>query len=215
MKPEKVILAIRKSKGDQFVDSIIKNVDTIDFIKSFKGSKENLLAELIIDCIKEIRIDNAKRNGNISQKKIIDSMFKAFSKKEATARPELLFKYQPTSRGYSFTDSYRCFYTNDNFGYELGGISQRTIDNFVPTPEQIIETLKIDIDELKLFIKTADKKIYTLKGNKLTTNWNAKYLLDALQFANNNTIHITGQYKVGIVYYKNGDVSSILAPCKV
>lgn len=115
---------------------------------------------------------------------------------------------------YLFTNGYECLISCQDYGYAHSNADIRdlieTIYN-IETDEYPF-SIKVDIDDLKLFISTHKKDkqttpyvLYYGDGQKI--GFCPKYLLRCLQWAETNKVKIKGQYKPVLI---DGEINNAL-----
>lgn len=121
---------------------------------------------------------------------------------------------------YFFTNGYECLISCQDYGYahsdaDIGGLIE-TVYN-IETDEYPF-TVKVDMDNLKLFVSTHKKEKQTTPyvipyGDGQKIGVCPKYLLRCLQWAETDTIHIRGKWKPVLI--KGETNRAILFPMKL
>lgn len=121
---------------------------------------------------------------------------------------------------YFFTNGYECLISCQDYGYahsdaDIGGLIEAIYD--METDEYPF-TVKVDMDDLKLFVSTHKKEKRTTPyvisyGDGQKIGINPKYLLRCLQWAETDTIHIKAGLKPVLV--KGKENKALIVPMKL
>lgn len=121
---------------------------------------------------------------------------------------------------YFFTNGYECLISCQDYGYahsdaDIGGLIEAIYD--METDEYPF-TVKVDMDDLKLFVSTHKKEKRTTPyvisyGDGQKIGINPKHLLRCLQWAETDTIHIKAGLKPVLV--KGKENKALIVPMKL
>lgn len=158
-----------------------------------------------------------KGGGKVKHLNIIKQVLKV---NEKSSREEKYMNAIPYKDRYFFTNTYEALISSQDFGYPHAEEDMSKLCEVV----QGIETdeypfsIKIDIDDVKLFISTHKKEKQTTpyvisygEGQKIGIN--PKYLLRCLQWAETDTIHIKRKWQPVLI--KGETNGAILVPMKL
>ncbi len=219
MKTEKIMQEIMKaielSGTSESVIRFMNNDPDIFNCKTLHCSTENILAKLYLDLREDLRKENNKKSSP-SQSKVIDNVMKIVKKEK-----ERLYGYSEYyDNKFAFLDEYRMFISDNDFGYKENEnqIDKQRLKNLIPTSTEKIVT--IDTTDLKTMIKengiTRSKnpsKKYYLVNNEIA--FNPIYLLDAIEFADNNIIEYNNPMMPAIIRDNKQEIISLVLPVKI
>lgn len=185
-------------------ETILKKVN--EYLKDMDTTKILLLKQ---DLEEEIRKESVKSKGlkmDSAIKKVLKNILNT----------NLIFGSYPYKNNRAFTDGYRLYIVNDDYGYlkneELEEPSGINISQVIPQTDMYTQEIKVDMVDLEAYAKItkSEKKLkekpYILETDYITHNdkpwrigFNAEYLLDMLK-----------AYKTDIIYCTTSNVSPCL-----
>ena len=162
---------------------------------------KNKILQLKQDLEEEIRKESVKAKG-LKMDSAIKKVLKNIS------NTNLIFGCYPYKNNRAFTDGFRVYVVNDDYGYpkneELEEPSGINISRIIPQTDIYTQEIKVDISDLEAYTKIvkAEKKLknnpYILQTDHITHNnkpwqigFNAEYLLDMLKAYKTDTIYCT------------------------
>lgn len=164
---------------ESILQELLKIKETSDYTKT-----EKLIDSLKDDIRKEVEKSKGTKTSSVT---IISKLMKS------TDRPEFK-KFHPFNYNDAdfkgFLDGHRVFASENTFGYEEAEKPYKLEGFFKEENEMIL--VSVNINDLKAFIKTREKKSETpfvLESDNLKIGLNPKYLLDALSFCDTNTLY--------------------------
>lgn len=158
-----------------------------------------------------------KRGGKVKHLKILKQVLEV---NRQLGKEEYMNAIPYKDNRYFFNNGYECLISCQDYGYahsdaDIGGLIE-VIYN-IETDEYPF-TVKVDMDDLKLFVSTHKKEKQTTpyvisygEGQKIGVC--PKYLLRCLQWAETATIHIRGKWKPVLI--KGETNRAILVPMKL
>lgn len=172
----------------QIINSIM-NKEVIDLEKVREALTEDIRAEL-------------NKHKSMADK---DKILKKLWNKETELRPDNHKHYTQHNDLYCFFDGYRLYALKNNYGYEQ---SKGTFNIEAAKPKYNDICVKIDVNDLKLFIKTSKagkvkKPIYVLENDKIKIGFNPKYLIEFCEMFDTDVIYCRAPS--ASAYYENSD----------
>lgn len=155
--------------------------------------------KLEVALIENIRADIEKSKNTKPSDLSIIKRITEFEKKMNNGRWAYFHPFTYDGMEYKgFTQGHYILASQNDFGYPIAESPLKMENMFSSDLFYGIET-KVDIADLKLFLKTSnkkDRKPYVIeytnsKGEASKIGFNAQYLLDALQFNESDTIYIS------------------------
>lgn len=158
-----------------------------------------------------------KGGGKVKHLKIIQQVLKV---NEKSSGKEKYMNAIPYKDGYFFTNTYEALISSQDFGYPHAEEDMSKLCGVVQSMEtdEYPFSIKIDIDDVKLFISTHKKEKqttpYTVNyGDGQKIGINPKYLLRCLQWAETDTIHIKTGFKPILI--KGKENKAVVVPMKL
>ena len=187
-----------------------KGIETINKILQMKEEKRyQALLSMREELIEELRIAEAGEKGTPKKDiTIIKNMMKA------NKNVEKFQKAQPYRGKFAFTDGFRLFITDTDFGYEISENPVR-IEGIVNIKK--LHKIKFNLADLKIFIKenkgvkTLKPYIVDIKGELM--GFNAKYLVDAIEFSGTDEFEISNIIQPA--YASNGEKEALVLPVNI
>ena len=165
--------------------------------KYMEDRNTDILFDIKTKLEEDIRKEVCKSKGNASKDSIIRKMFKPKTIRGGFKNTS--FKYGDKR---AFTDNFRMYVLNDDYGYvkdeEKDTPENLSVTRVMPRTESYNKKVKVDINDLKSFIKInkADIKqrnlTYIIEQDDLKIAFNPNYLLEALQIMDTDTIYCSG-----------------------
>ncbi|MEI6296199.1 MAG: hypothetical protein WCO84_00955 [bacterium] len=162
--------------------------------------------EAIVENLKEdIRVEELKKttpkNSALVMKK--NSLIKALLKSAGKSRnlsEGYIFGYGK----YCFTDTFRIYYLNDNFGYSA---IKTELDVEKLIDDDYDKTVELNLAELKSLVKiykaegNKDRYIYYIEGY----TFNAQYLIEAIEMIGSNKLMLKAESKSALGRFENAE----------
>lgn len=164
------------------IEKGIKNEGVLDMV-TLLNAKNSIL--------EDIRVEANKKSGNAKQDKLIAKLIKSAEKNNP-----VLAGYHKQDNLFAFTDGYRAYFTNKDFGFKPAE-AQRKLQQCVP--EDYAHTISIDKVEIKVSIAEnkakKENQPYIVEYENIRIGFNPTYLLEILEMYNTNDIQIVSDLK--------------------
>lgn len=205
-------------------EKILETLVKIEYEVNNNGSAVKICIEKAIEEVKEdMRKDLQKKKGCAKRDKLIQSMMKSVP----DVKPILKY-YQKVGEQFGFTDAYRAYILNDNFGYDgaenhLDEGTPFNLSTCFPKAVPPIE-LKINLQELQLYIKqqkaeakaTKQKYLaaYIIENDKIKIGFNPQFLLEFCQMFDTESIFVSSPKSLAYCENEAGE-KGILLPVRI
>ena len=199
-----------------------KLLEVVQSIKSGKITSAAGIIKLEEMLIENIREEVAKSNGNKKPLQVVKEVVKSGDEIEIYRKcHEFTYKGKEYK---GFLEGHYIVASDDDFGYEKEEKNPFNISPFFESEENCDREFKIDIKDLKAFIKIHSKEDspygkgkepYILTDGEFKIGFNPKFLLNVLAFTDSNTIKVSKSIEPAFCSSEDKSKIALVLPIKL